>query len=83
MKRFGDLQVGQKFFLVDKVFETTAGAVVLPTNSTSATGKFYEKKSLSSAFVLTPGTLERTTDRQLFHKTFSGFSEAVEVYALQ
>ena len=72
MKRFGDLQVGQKFFLVDKVFD-----------STSATGKFYEKKSLSSAFVLTPGTLERTTDRQLFHKTFSGFSEAVEVYALQ
>lgn len=71
MKRFGDLAIGQRFFHVESI-----------SDYTRATGKFFEKKSLSSAWILTPGTLERTSDRRLAHRTFCGFSAAVNVYAI-
>lgn len=71
MKSFGELSIGQKFLHVEAI-----------RDSTQVVGKFFEKKSLSSAFVLAPGSLERTTDRRLFHKTYMGFSKAVNVLPL-
>ena len=44
--------------------------------------EFYEKKSLSSAFILDPHTLERSASARLFNATFSGFGGSVEVHKL-
>lgn len=69
--RFEKLKIGEKFLHVEHV-----------RDSTEVTGKLYEKKSLSSAFILAPGALVRTTDRRLFHKTYVGFGKATEVLPL-
>lgn len=72
MVKFGDLAIGEKFVHV----VNGGGGQVYPQC------EFFAKKSLSSAFILDPRTLEISSSQRLSHETFMGFGKWVEVHKL-
>jgi len=72
--KFAKLAIGKKFVVPE------GGSLLSDPQGPPLAA--YEKKSLSSAYILDSITLERTSSSRYFHKTFVGFSGALEVHPL-
>jgi hypothetical protein len=73
MVKFGKLKIGDKFVSEASVFIPGTGILALVA---------FEKKSLSSAYVLDSATMERPSCAAYWKKTYTRFSAAVEVFPL-